>query len=79
MCLFKSFVHNNFYPSESSGSTTTCVPDGWGFNGSYPCLDHGGFYSQNRNHGPFCVYCSNASYSDSYIGCRLQERPPKAA
>ena len=79
MCLFKSFVHNNFYPSESSGSTTTCVPDGWDFNGSSPCLYHGGGYSQFQSHGPFYVDYYYASYSYSYVGCRLQERPPKAA
>lgn len=67
------------YPSESSGSTTTCVPDSWSFSGSSPCLRHGGYYYQYQSHGPFYVYYYNASYSDSSIGCRLQERPPKAA
>ena len=67
------------YPSESSGSTTTCVPDSWDFNGSGPCLRHGGSYYRDRNHGPFCVDYSSASYSGSNVGCRLQERPPKAA
>ena len=67
------------YPSESSGSTTTCVPDIWDFYGSYPCLRHGGDYSQVQSHGPFYVYCVSASGSYSNIGCRLQERPPKAA
>lgn len=79
MCLFKSFVHNNFYPSESSGSTTTCVPDSWDFYGSYLCLRHGGNYDRLQNRGPFCVNYDSASYSSSYVGCRLQERPPKAA
>ena len=67
------------YPSESSGSTTTCDPDNWSFNGSYPCLRHGGYYYQNQNHGPFYVGYGYASGSGSYVGCRLQERPPKAA
>ena len=40
---------------------------------------HGGYYSQNRSHGPFYVGYSYASGSYSGIGCRLQERPPKAA
>ena len=65
------------YPSESGGSTTTYVPDYWGYSASYPCLRHGGSYSQHLNHGPFCVYYYSASSTDSFIGCRLQERPPK--
>ena len=67
------------YPTESSGSTTTYVPDYWDFYGSSPCLYHGGYYYRSQSHGPFCVYYDDASYSSSYIGCRLQERPPKAA
>lgn len=67
------------YPSESSGSTTTCVPDSWDFYGSYLCLRHGGNYDRLQNRGPFCVNYDSASYSSSYVGCRLQERPPKAA
>lgn len=46
---------------------------------SYPCLYHGGNYSQDQNHGPFYVNCYSTSISIVYIGCRLQERPPKAA
>lgn len=67
------------YPSEAGGSTTTYVPDYWDFNGGYPCLRHGGGYSQSQNHGPFYVSYDSASDTSSYIGCRLQERPPKAA
>lgn len=67
------------YPSERSGSTTTYVPDVWDFSGSNPCLFHGGSYYQNQSYGPFYVYYSSASNSYAYIGCRLQERPPKAA
>ena len=67
------------YPSEAGGSTTTYVPDYWNYNGSVPCLFHGGSYSQYRNRGPFYIDYSDASYSYSDIGCRLQERPPKAA
>ena len=67
------------YPTESSGSTTTYVPDLWYFNGSYPCLYHGGYYGHGQNRGPFCVDYNGASNSGSSIGCRLQERPPKAA
>ena len=67
------------YPSEAGGSTTTYVPDYWDFDGSSPCLRHGGSYFQNQSHGPFYVYYYGASNADSSIGCRLQERPPKAA
>ena len=66
------------YPTASSGSQTTYVPDDWGFYGSSPCLYHGGFYSQDLYCGPFCVSCDSTSYRYSGIGCRLQERPPKA-
>lgn len=46
---------------------------------SYPCLYHGGSYSQGQNRGPFYVDCDSTSSSGGDIGCRLQERPPKAA
>ena len=67
------------FPSAANGSQTTYVPDSWDYSGSYPCLFHGGYYGQYLNRGPFCVFCDAASYSVSYVGCRLQERPPKAA
>ncbi len=67
------------FPSAAAGSTTNYVPDYWDFGGSYPCLYHGGSYSQSQYHGPFYVYCSGTSYAYAGIGCRLQERPPKAA
>ena len=67
------------FPSAAAGSTTNYVPDSWGFGGGNPCLRRGGSYSQGRDHGPFCVYCYGASYTSASIGCRLQERPPKAA
>lgn len=67
------------YPSESGGSTTTYVPDSWYYYGSYPCLFHGGGYNRNRDHGPFYIDYGGTSVSGSSIGCRLQERPPKAA
>lgn len=67
------------FPSAAAGSTTNYVPDYWNFDGSYPCLRHGGSCSQNQYHGPFCVYYVGTSYTSTYIGCRLQERPPKAA
>ena len=67
------------FPSAANGSQTTYVPDSWYFGGSYPCLYHGGLYYQYQDRGPFCVDCSGTSYSVGFIGCRLQERPPKAA
>ena len=67
------------FPSAAAGSTTNYVPDGWDFDGSYPCLFHGGYYGQGQGRGPFCVYCYGASGTSADIGCRLQERPPKAA
>lgn len=67
------------FPSAANGSQTTYVPDGWDYGGSSPCLRHGGYYSQSMYHGPFYVYCYTASYASSNVGCRLQERPPKAA
>lgn len=67
------------FPSAANGSQTTYVPDNWSFNGRYPCLFHGGSYFQYRDHGPFCISYYNASSTNGDIGCRLQERPPKAA
>lgn len=67
------------FPSAANGSQTTYVPDDWYYYGSYPCLFHGGYYNQYLYHGPFCVYCNGASSQSSDVGCRLQERPPKAA
>lgn len=67
------------FPSAAAGSTTNYVPDYWDFNGSSPCLRHGGYYNQIQSHGPFYVYCDGASNTNTSIGCRLQERPPKAA
>ena len=66
------------YPSESGGSTTTYVPDKWVFNADYQDLAHGGYYAQTLNYGPLFAGCTFASLEFSEIGCRLQERPPKA-
>ena len=66
-------------PATTGGSDSTYVPDYWDFSGGSPCLFRGGSYYQCQNHGPFCVYCSSTSNTDTGIGCRLQERPPKAA
>lgn len=67
------------FPSAAAGSTTNYVPDSWDFSGGSPCLRHGGGYNQGRDRGPFCVSCGGASSAYASVGCRLQERPPKAA
>lgn len=67
------------FPSAANGSQTTYVPDYWYYYGSSPCLYHGGNYSQGLNLGPFYVVYNGTSDQSSSIGCRLQERPPKAA
>ena len=66
------------YPTASSGSQTTYVPDFWDFGGSLPCLRRGGSYSQSQSHGPFCIYCNSEWGKSASNGCRIQERPPKA-
>ncbi len=66
-------------PATTGGSDSTYVPDYWSFNGGNPCLLHGGYYSQYRYLGPFYVYYYSTSGASADIGCRLQERPPKAA
>lgn len=66
-------------PATTGGSDSTYVPDYWDFNGSDPCLDHGGYYGQNQYRGPFCVNYDSTSNTYTNVGCRLQERPPKAA
>lgn len=67
------------FPSAAAGSTTNYVPDYWNFNGGSPCLRHGGYYVRNQVHGPFYVSYYGTSDTSTSIGCRLQERPPKAA
>ena len=63
------------YPTASGGSETTYSADDWGFNASGPCLYFGGCYYQDGYHGLFYVYCTSASNSNAYIGCRLQKLP----
>ena len=66
-------------PATTGGSDSTYVPDNWDFYGSGPCLRHGGSYVQVQYRGPFYVSYGSASNAYTGIGCRLQERPPKAA
>lgn len=65
------------FPCTASGSNTNYTADEWFFHGSGPCLFHGGSYGKSQNRGPFSVNFRGTSYADDYIGCRLQERPPK--
>lgn len=67
------------FPSAANGSQTTYVPDYWDYYGSYPCLYHGGYCNLYLNYGPFYVSYGSTSSQSSDVGCRLQERPPKAA
>ena len=63
------------YPTASGGSETTYSADYWYFNASNPCLCFGGYYYQYGNLGLFYVNYASASYSNAYIGCRLQKLP----
>lgn len=65
------------YPIASNGSTTTYVSDGMNFNSGYNSVWHGAYYSQELNGGLFCITCANER--GDFAGCRIQERPPKAA
>lgn len=66
-------------PATTGGSDSTYVPDYWGFSAGSPCLLHGGYCGQSQGRGPFCVNYYSTSNAGTYVGCRLQERPPKAA
>lgn len=66
-------------PATTGGSDSTYVPDYWGFGAGSPCLLRGGYYGQYQSRGPFYVHYYGASSASTGIGCRLQERPPKAA
>ena len=65
------------FPSAANGSITTYTTDDWNFGGSYPCLYHGGGCNQYQSLGPFYIECNGTSFTKKFIGCRLQERPPK--
>ena len=67
------------FPSAAAGSTTNYVPDSWSFSGGNPCLGRGGSYGRYQSRGPFYVSCDGTSGASTNVGCRLQERPPKAA
>lgn len=63
------------YPTAANGSESTYVADSWYYNASYPCLRCGGNCSQSQSRGLFYVGYNAASYTDAYIGCRLQKLP----
>ena len=67
-------------PLVIGGHESAYVPDYWEIgDSSYPCLLHGGSTNRGVDQGLFCFYSSLASFTAGNIGCRLQERPPKAA
>ena len=67
------------FPCAAAGSTTNYVPDYWYFSGGSPCLYRGGYYNRSQDRGPFYVSYYGTSSASTNVGCRLQERPPKAA
>ena len=66
------------YPSAKAGSITGYVPDKWMFFSTTQCLYHGGGATQSQNYGLFSVDSNILQGGNVRIGCRLQERPPKA-
>lgn len=62
-------------PTTSSLSTSTCLPDSWGYSTSNPCLYAGGSYAQDLRYGLFHVGCSSTTSKNSSYGCRLQKLP----
>lgn len=67
------------YPTKTQNDTSFQVPDYWRFTHTEMCLCHGGANTLNMDSGPFSINCFNASTAGVVIGCRLQERPPRAA
>ena len=67
------------YPPSTVNTGSFHVPDLWCLDSSNPCLRHGGNASRNAGQGPFHVHCYSMFNKYSIIGCRLQERPPKAS
>lgn len=67
------------YPTAANGSGNTHVTDKWSFSDSNLCLLRGGYCNQSQEHGLFFVGSNFVGNTSEFIGCRLQERPPKAA
>lgn len=63
------------FPSGSSGSDSTYIPDYWDFYGAFPCLLCGGYSDHNLSYGLFSVYCYTVSGTSVDFGCRLQKLP----
>lgn len=66
-------------PKSTGGSNSTYVPDYWYFSASSPCLFHGADCDKGQYRGPFYIVCNGVTNTESGIGCRLQERPPKVS
>ena len=64
-----------FIPTAANGSSETYSCDLWDFTASLanPCV--GGCYSQDANHGLFCVSYMPVLSANDAVGCRLQELP----
>ena len=64
------------YPSAVNGSETTYIADYCSYGSNGVVLYVGGYYYQNRSHGPFFLVGYFAAWSsDTNIGSRLQELP----
>ncbi len=65
------------FPCAAFGNAANYDLDYWNFIDSHPFLYRGGSCIQSRSFGLFYVSCVRGA--NDIIGCRLQERPPKAA
>lgn len=62
----------SFYPTSTSGSETTYIPDAAYYNGGWRVLYVGGYWSFGSYAGLFCFGANNSSsYSGSDVGARL--------
>lgn len=64
-----------FTPSTSGGSSTTYIPDFWGFASNYPCLYVGGDFNCSQGCGIFTIFSGMSGFQNIGIGCRLQKLP----
>lgn len=78
----KSGLEWALYPCDSIRNDVCCVPDGWQFSPYFSGkqhLYHGGGQYQTQSDGPFSVGHCSTDAGPGDVGCRLQERPPRAA
>ena len=70
-----------FVPSAAVGSTSTYLCDNWWYpRGANYILLAGGYWNDARSTGPGCRAANGAvSYSDRYIGARVEFRPSQGA